>query len=325
MRSKAKMKLSLLASTGVSLLAVASASISTFAWFQAQADVTITTSGASTTITVNKPDSYTFFAYKGNIESSWDKKGDSFGDDFVRIVDSSSLAIYTNFSNFVPGNRFVYCVKIEQAKGLKILLKKLISNDSTKQGLTHQRRSYVGEHLINVGWAIDIFEYEESVAHESNPSNSYLTMIGIDYATSAYPDRFNFTEPAYGTTDPLAASGEGSSPNKVITLSSDVKIYDNKTSTANYAKSTSDLDTTKDTYVFFSVLFSNHNSTYYQLVKGSTDSSPIYEYPTSEVTSNSSVYDVDLDRYYYKQTGGDSSCYADLKFAFSEIAVDITK
>ena len=56
MRSKAKMKLSLVASCALSLLAVTSASISTFAWFSASADVEIEASTSSTTITVSAPD-----------------------------------------------------------------------------------------------------------------------------------------------------------------------------------------------------------------------------------------------------------------------------
>lgn len=302
-----KAKASLIATIAIGLLAISTAGVSTYAWFQASSQVQIQASSSSTTITVNKPDDFTFYAYKGNKLSTWPNKG-TFGYDFVSVT-SSTLAEYTSFTSFVPGQNFVYCVKAQQASSLQIYIKKIISNNATKQGLPHERLTW-SSNSINVGWAIDIFEYDEVTNHDVLPSTNYLTLVSTLERNSNYPDRFDFSETNNRTV--LEASGTGSSPEKVITLSSDIGIYDNSVSTLNYGKTTSALNNTKDVYAFFSVVYSDSSDTYYQEVKSGSDSTPVVVSPT------------DRDRYFQKDDeNGNSNCYAGLRFALNQITVTI--
>ena len=307
MKSSGKRKLSLMWTIISSLAMVGTASVATFAWFQASAAAEVHTASTSTTITVNKPDDFTFLEYRGNRQTTWPSKG-SFANDFVEVT-SETIAPATTFSNYVPGKNYVYCIKAENASSLNIYISKIISNSATKQGMAHERVTYDGAHNVNVGWAIDIFEYEEVANHGSNPTSGYTTLVGKLVSDSNYGDRFNFSETTNRTV--LEDAGTGVAPNKVISLASSVGIYDNSISSLNYAKSTAALDSTKDMFVFFSVVYSDHNSTYYREVKGSSDPSDVIVSPTNR------------DRYFKKGTDGNSNCYAGLKFALTQIDVTI--
>ncbi len=290
----------------VSVATCLAAGVSTFAWFQATASVNITATSTSTTITVNKPEDFTFLAYKGNTMSTWTPKG-TFANDFVAVT-PATMDAQTSFGSFAPGQIFVYCVKITQASSLSIKISKIISNDRSKQGLTDPRLTYDGAHEVNVGWAIDMFEYEEATNHDVVPGTNYLDLVGQLEADSDFPDRFNFSESTNRTV--LEAEGDGSAPDKVISLSSDIVIYDNSNSSYNYAKSTSALNSAKDLYVFFSIVYSDASTTWYTEVKGASDPTPVIVARTGDT------------RYFkYDTTGGNSNCYAGLKFALSQVDV----
>jgi len=122
-------KIELIFATSVALLAVVTAGVSTFAWFQAQADVNIETSGDSATITVSAPDMVKFYYFKGNGNpgtseyTGYSKSGAAYGnktnlvntatsptqfktstiDDYTSITSSSWGLIKKDSSDRTPG------------------------------------------------------------------------------------------------------------------------------------------------------------------------------------------------------------------------------
>ena len=104
-----KARASLIASVAIGLLAISTAGVSTYAWFQANASATINATSASTTITVSKPDDYTFYAYKGNKLDSWDSSG-TFNNDFVALTTSSLVNTYTSFEGIYPGKNMIFAL-----------------------------------------------------------------------------------------------------------------------------------------------------------------------------------------------------------------------
>ena len=86
------------------MLSVLTMGVSTFAWFQANADVQVRTATNSTTITVSKPDSFSFYAYKGNHNSSHVAgSGEDFDDDFGNVHcendDCEELGVKVNWND----------------------------------------------------------------------------------------------------------------------------------------------------------------------------------------------------------------------------------
>lgn len=216
----------------------------------------------------------------------------------------------TAFSNFFPGQNYVYAIQAQQVTSLSLEITKLISNNTSKQGIAYSRTTYDGGNDINIGWAIDIFEYDIATTHNSLPLYSnYSAILGKKAPDANYPDRFNITEAV--NKDVLDVTGSGSAPNKVITLGSSIGIYNNATASLNYNGTTSALSTDNDIFVFFSAVFSDSNTTYYKEVKSGSD-------PTEIIVSPSTA-----NRFFKKDTGGNSNCYAGLKFALTEIKLTI--
>ena len=284
MRTKTKTRLSLIASLGISLVAVAAASISTYAWFQATASATVTTQSSSTTITVAKPDTYSFWAYKGNGNDSYTPQStESFATDFQEITSGSSLS---SVNGLGPGQRMMFAVKVENKKNAVLDIKAFTSNDSSKEGFTVKRKisgtSGGSEKLVNIGWAINIY------ASYSSDGSGYKTML-----TTTSNDKFNYSESSGYST--LAAAGDA---NHVIT------------STINLITISDDV-TYPYIYLFYVVEFSDHNSTYYNEVKDNTGSS-------SQVVDATPLTNT-TERYFYKNTSGNSNCYGGLTFALNTL------
>lgn len=301
MRSKAKMKLSLLASMGVSLLAVASASISTFAWFQAQADVTITASGASTTITVTKPDDYSFFAYKGNKLSSW-TPNNTFENDFIEITSAEILAQQTDLSGIYPGQKFTYAVKIENKTSANLKITKIKSNDTSMESISRARVVWQQTSTyINIGWAMNIYStsvaattpsYAQYSGFVSNPASGNEDMFKYDeFDTTQDEDENYIYRRAYYL--------EGTTSSNVVALKRPISIF-----------SSSSLSGT--TYIFYSVVFSNEDTTYFKEMDGGSGTAEEIDIPKPTGT-----------RYFKKVTYGNSNCYSGLTFALTELKLEI--
>ena len=259
-----KRKLSLISGLAVSLFAIVTASVSTFAWFQAEANVTIQTSGSSTTITVTKPDDYTFYAYKGNKE--YDYNGDSvidstdfngptgtFANDFVTITNSNISAL-TDITGFYPGQSFVYCVSAQNLTAgnpISLMLNKFISNDIRKQSNSSYHRYRYGSNSvdINIGWAIDIYSM---ASYNGSGYTSFLTSTSL---TDKFDYNFNSAW-ASASADPLYA-GTYASP-EIDKSASPITIY---SGTVEATRTTA--------YIFYRIYFTNNDKSLYMEVNSS--------------------------------------------------------
>ena len=136
MKASTKRKLSLATTICLSLFTVISASVVSFAWFQANANATISATSSSTNITVNKPDSYVYYAYAGNGDSSYvpEDAGNDFSDDFITLNTPELVATYTNFDEMSPGDVYVFAVQVKAASSVSLVLNEIVSNNSIKQG-----------------------------------------------------------------------------------------------------------------------------------------------------------------------------------------------
>ena len=114
-----KAKLSLIATIAVGLLAISTAGVSTWAWFQTNASATVTTESTSTTITVSKPDDYTFCSFKGNEVDDYTPTN-SFATDFRELTTTSDVNTYTNFVGIKPGKTMLFCVKIQNPNNVNL-------------------------------------------------------------------------------------------------------------------------------------------------------------------------------------------------------------
>ncbi len=285
----------------VALLSVISVGVSTFAWFQANADVNIETASDSTTITVSKPDEYTFYYYNGN-HNGKDNEGTSlsggfsygtvtgggdsvedFNTDFTAVT-SSSFAKVTSFSNFNPGEKLTFAIKVDNVQNVSLTISKLISTSAYEENNSKHR--YIGNNStdVNISEAIDIF-------------STYNTSDAIGYSsfiTSPSGDKFSVTSSEAEST--LAYS---SISNHKRTLSTPINIFNVTSST---------LTTKKTVYVFYTVSFSNASATLYK------------EFTNSSHSVEAIVPRVDEDlRYFMQNSGGTSNCYSGLHFALSEL------
>lgn len=302
-----KARASLIASVAIGLLAISTAGVSTYAWFQANASATINATSASTTITVSKPDDYTFYAYKGNKLDSWDSSG-TFNNDFVALTTSSLVNTYTSFEGIYPGKNMIFALSISSASSAEIEIRKIKSNDSNMEGLS-QNRYVAGTSngtLINIGWAIDIYSTCVSVTTSTVPAYANYSSF-ISDPSSGNEDQFLYDElsndSAHHRATYLAAS---STTNNVITLSNPISIFDENS-----------LDPTKDTFIFYSVTFSNSNTTYFNEVSAATESSG-----TPTIID---IVPASGSRYFKKATAGNSNCYGGLSFALPELALLINE
>ena len=279
-----KAKLSLIASIAVGLLAITTAGVSTYAWFQANSSATITANSTSTTITVNKPDEYAFYAYKGN-NASHTYTG-TFATDFEAIT-SLNLAEKTTFSNFYPTKAMTFAVAMEGCtvgNPISLNLTKVTSNTINKQNASKHRLVRSGAKEINVGWAIDI--YTKCVA---SPNSNYNDLINQTSTLSA-GDKFACTS-ANDSTYLAASSTEGN----IITLSSSISLY-NQNATATTM------------YLFYTVYFTNATSTWYKEVSSTGTVLSL------ESTENTRYFDAD-------SSNGNSNCFAGLTFALNELTL----
>ncbi len=209
-------KYSLVFATAVAFCTVCTAGVSTFAWFQAETNVTISATNSSTTITVTKPESkYTFYAYNGNRNNgnSAANEGD-FDDDFT-VVDSSNNAILTTLNDMYPGETMTFALKVgslEVDDSITLKLSQLISNTnedyfSGGKALRNNRDVFIDavtSRPVNIGWAMNIFTdcIKESDYSDYNVSNLGKTVRTTDYfnfAPNSLTSTF-FTNASQNTT-----------------------------------------------------------------------------------------------------------------------------
>ena len=138
MKKQTKVKLSLISTIGVSLLAVSSAAVSTFAWFQAQAQVNVSASSADPVeITVSAPDAIqittALFAYDNNTANGYTTNVPTSYTQFTTAITSSDV-----FSNLYPGRKMSFMIKLTSSSkipALSLELSSLNSTNATKSNL----------------------------------------------------------------------------------------------------------------------------------------------------------------------------------------------
>ena len=291
-----KAKASLITSVIIGLLAISTAGVSTYAWFRAAANINIGPVTSTTNITTTKPDDFSFWAYRGNgvdgyTPCSPEKFEYSGGSgDFEQITSGSPK---TSLTGLGPGQQMLFAVKFSNVTSLTFDIKSIISNDSSKQGITTRKVAGSGNPgtLINIGWAIDIF------STESLDGTGYTTFL-----SSPGTDKFQVS--AASNNGWVSPTGDA---NHVITYASNA--YKNI-----FTKANATLRATY--YVFYMVKFSDDTDTYYKEVSSDSGSASTLEFPTPGASARWFVKDNNSS-----DTDGNSNCYAGLDFAIKEIVV----
>ena len=185
-----KAKLGLIASVTVGLLAVCTAGVSTYAWFQANANATVSATNNSTTITVTKPNDYAFYYYNKNGLSNYGSPVGTFASDFSAVT-AGQLATVTNLDNMYPGQALTFVVSVESVTSANLKITKVKSNDSTAQPITQKRYQYVSDidkgTEINIGSAINVY------AKYYTSNTGYSTFITNPTSIVGVSDQFTCT------------------------------------------------------------------------------------------------------------------------------------
>lgn len=133
MRKHVKVKLSLLGTIGVSLLAVSSAAVSTFAWFQAKSQVNVSAQSADPVqITVSAPDAIsitpTLYAYDNNGTIGYSTIAESANQSsFTTAVTAQN----NTFTNLYPGRMMSFMIKLESLSEIPSLSLTLTTLNTT--------------------------------------------------------------------------------------------------------------------------------------------------------------------------------------------------
>ncbi len=291
-------KANLITAVIMSVFVVSSASVSTFAWFQAQANVNIQTATDSATITVNKPEDYAFYAYKGNTLSTWGGKG-TFGNDFVPLTTAALVTQYTTFTAMKPGDIYVFAIKVSTASSASLVLNDIISNNATKQNIldadenVQERYVYnTDSYKLNIGYAMDIF-----VSTYTPTSGSEPTGYGTFVTATTGDDLFKF-DVSKATDRTVLDTGSYASPTiDLSAVSSDITFF-----------SSNSLDSRNDLYIMWSVYYSD-SILYDEVSAGSA--TVLKEEPSTG------------DRYFKASPTGTSNCFGGLKFALTAFTLTI--
>ncbi len=299
-------KLKMAMMIGFAVLSTTSLAVSSFAWFITRRKATFEVSQ----LTVISPDAFSFYAYRGNPVSSYNPEastGDlehpnkTFEDDFIALDQNTPSATrdeYLSFNGMYPGKAMTFAFKLVDRTAASLSITKLTSNDATMQGIkgtdNNPQPRYISNYSpantsINVGWAMNIYVTTLTVDHGYT---SFVNDPSNDYEAS---DLFRYDETSENSAYHRANYLAGNVSSNVVTLSNPIPLF-----------SSSSLSGT--TYVFFSVMFSDESSTYFEEVNGNSGTAtPVTEIPTTGT------------RYFRKSVNGNSNCYSNLKFAINEL------
>ena len=279
---------SLLYATIVALACVMTASVSTFAWFQAEANVRISTTNSSTTISVSAPEGITlgsavFYKYTGNgdygyttaISSSAKVTGEGA---VFEEVSASSVSVTP-----APGKKMTYCAAVTATSGTisraGIKLKSYtVTNNANRWRLNSGKTAVDGN--VSIEEAINIYAHTDTSCTGTYGSESSTDMFEFDYADPYNKSATNLT---------LLSSTE-------VTASSTI-------------------------YVFFTIQFDNDSATYYEEYSATPASTPVTS--STSVSSVSRLYSTPANdtnpRYFFNSSSGNSSCYEGLTFSITSM------
>ena len=295
---------SLLYATIVALACVMTASVSTFAWFQAEANVRVSTTNSSTTITVSAPESrelgaatmYAYndngsYGYTGDIKTgSRITDGDVLNFTEVTSVNKASLLAVTNLS---PGKKMSFGVKIETDSALTsaslALVKYTAKNNTYRKVLTSL--SNPGSENGSTGTIGDIVFIEDIVNLYGSANGTGSFSLGsaknmsADFSCSkTYTAGSGYTTKAFDNLD--------------YGIFNDVSV---SVAASAYL------------YVFYTIELSSSAGLYNEYVKSGEKYYPCHEVISSDLTDN---------RYFYQPaSGGNSTGYAKLQFQVNELKV----
>ena len=299
-------KLKLVTMIGFAVLSVSALTVSTFAWFTTRNKATFQTG----TMVIDSVDDFDFYAYKGNPDDSYVPEEEieedvfnKFDDDFIHLGADDSQATkdhYLSLNGMYPGKAMTFAFKTTKSS-FNVSISKITSNDADREGITYTSsgQSYTQHRYVNgktnmevnVGWAMNV--YVQVFTADSGYS-SFVTNPSNDYTAT---DLFRYDELSetadYHRASYLAGSEDTNS--HVVTLTNPIPLY-------------SGTSLTGTNYVIISVLFSDHKSTYFQEVDGTSGTAkPVDTIPTMG------------DRYFKQSDSGSSNCYSNLTFALNEL------
>ena len=292
-------KIKMIGMIGMSVLIISSLATSTYAWFVSRNKATVNT----TTMTVDAGLQYKFFAFNGNFQGSNPSNPvagyttatptGTFENNFTEITSASQTA----FDNMWPGERLTFAVHVWAISKTKITLS-VTEFASEITGINIRAVKIVDEVVqmsaIDMAWAINLY--------------------GCQSADAGYYSQFIEGYEPYDSTvqSPTKTALTNVLPRTIGTVVSD----ETKETEFTLAESTStdgqiDQDATYgyETYLFYTVEFSNLGETWYR----ETDSTGTAEYP----------YHGTGDIKYYIQDSiyGNSSCYEGLSFSISQLKI----
>lgn len=277
-----KARASLIAALGVSLLAVGTAGVSTYAWYKASNTEFIVPGNRRINILTEAPDdltigSATLYEYDENGEYG-----------YVGTINSSAT-IDSDFTDVTgddititptPGRKMTFAISVTSTNGMNIVNADLLLNAFSS---TNKSNRKVVNSLKNGLVAGRIVQIEEAIN-----IYSHVNTTGV-FGTESATDKF-----VYDYANPYATSSLGLSlvPDNAKTVTGALTAY-----------------------AFFTIEFSNDDSTYYKELKKVSDSSytdDLYITPKND----------SADRYFWKSDTSDkgsSSCYEGLQFSITEL------
>ncbi len=279
-------KLKMAMMIGFAVLSTTSLAVSSFAWFIVKNKATFNVNQ----LTVEAPDDFAFYAYKGNRDASHTLQS-TFADDFT-LINSSNLSTETNLTDLKPGDVKTYCIVIsshDTSKNVTLNITKITSNDANMQSGKH-RYVHGGTVEINIGWAINIY----STAATSNASTGYSSFVTSTTGT----DKFTYTNNNRSTY--LAGTTDGNA----INLSTPIPVFDTTVASATV-------------YLYYSVVFDNSNEVLYREVDSTGDSVLI---PGSASTRYFKVYNNSDSA--LEKSRCNSNCYQGLTFALNSLSLE---
>jgi|GEM_PF-4207974 len=259
---------------GFTLISTSSLAVATFAWLTSNSKATLST----TELRVESGLTFTFYAYKDNFadpandnytvtgyqSSSLDN---GFANDFVEITDAS----WTSFPNMYPGDKLTFAIKVEGIASTSIGL------DVSLFTSTHSTNLLADINGVNIpidfAWATDVYG-------DSSPTSDYYTKF---VAGNQYEDQDDQPVPL---EDKLEQGGFDFGE---VVSETDADRHFNILET--------DRISSRTTYLFYTICFSNAPSTYFSLKSGSQD-----------------VFIPDDEH-------GNSNCYKGLGFQINELSI----
>ncbi len=296
-------KYSLVFATIVAFCSVCTAGVSTFAWFQANAQVSIRATNSSTTITVAQPDTFdlgaaTLYAYTEN--GSYGYTGSASGDisddenlvNFRKLTTSGDKTAYLSVSGLLPGHKMSFGIKIASDDGSSISDGSLsITGYTTTNNNDRKVLSSVTD-----GSTGTLDTYADS-SQKIIRIEDVVKFYGVVNATGAFALGSAST---LGDYDKTYTSGSG---------------YQSKSySRVDYEIATGSELSSSTIYLFYTIEFSNADTTWYQeYTKTDNNYNKCYS-----VIANDSA----SARYFHQEGTGNSSCYEGLSFTIDDLYVE---